>query len=305
VEAEDPAVTATSGGPGGGGWNLYSNGVLSTSIGTDTAGPHTFTVQTYGQQAGDDPVRLRIDHDGEESVVVDVDWSNPQPVSVEWDLGRGFHTVNVAFINDFYIAATPTTPSQDRNAIIDWVELSGPFDTMGPTPPGYDAVFSCIPTPAEEPACARSIAQTLGTKVWRRPLVESEVAQLTALYETARSSGEPPEESVGWMVRSLLMSPNFLFRVELDGSPADTTPHALTQFELATRLSYFLWSSTPDEQLLSRAAEGRLDNPDELADQVQRMLEDPRASALVDGLGAQWLSIAAIDGAAPDPEVFP
>ena len=305
VEAEDDDVITTSGGPVGIGWNLYSNGMLSTSIGTDTAGPYTFTVQAFGQQAGSDPVRLQIDHDGEESVIVDVDWSNPQPVSVEWELGRGFHTVNVAFINDFYVPATQTTPSQDRNAIIDWVELSGPFDTMGPTPPGYDTVFTCVPTAAEEPACARSIAQTLGTQVWRRPLVESEVAQLVGLYDTARDAGEEPDRSIGWMVRSLLMSPNFLFRVELDGAPDDTTPHELTQFELATRLSYFLWSSTPDEQLLSRAAEGRLSNPDELADQVERMLADPRANALVDGLGAQWLSIAAIDEVAPDPDVFP
>ncbi|MFT6162422.1 MAG: hypothetical protein ACJARS_002642 [bacterium] len=305
VEAEDDSVTTTSGGPGGGGWNLYSNGVLSTSIATDEAGPHTFTVQTYGQQAGPDPVRLRIDHDGEDSQIVDVDWSNPQPLDVEWELGRGFHTVNVAFINDFYIPATDTTPSQDRNAIIDWVELSGPFDTIGPTPPGYGKVFSCLPTPAEEPACARSIAQTFGTKVWRRPLTETEVAQLADLYDTARESGEDPDRAVGWMVRSLLMSPNFLFRVELDPSPTDTTPHALNEFELATRLSYFLWSSTPDEQLLSRAAEGRLSDAEELAQQVERMLEDPRASALVDGLGAQWLSIAAIDESAPDPDVFP
>lgn len=299
VEAE--AGSGTSGQANGVGWNLWSNGTWSGEVTTAHAGTYSFVFYGYGTQGGDEPVRALINHDGEDEVEVSIDWSSSQPIELEWDLPVGFHTINIRFINDYY----DPDAGEDRNLIIDWVELAGPHDALGPTPPGYDEVFTCQPSAATEPACAQTIARDMGLRAWRRPLTDEEVAALVALYERARDEGEEPDRAVGWMLRGMLLSPNFLFKVELDADPEDPTSHPVSEYELATRLSYFLWQSPPDALLLARAEQGRLSDPEELEEQVFRMLADPRADALVDGLGTQWLSVSAVDGAFPDPAAFP
>jgi hypothetical protein len=153
--------------------------------------------------------------------------------------------------------------------------------------------------------CARSIVRAFGRKAWRRPLTDAEVDKLITVAKLATTNGDTWEVGVSLAMQSMLISPNFLFRVEIDPTPTSLTPHALTNHELAARLSYFLWSSMPDDALFAAADAGQLTDKTQLAAQVTRMLKDPKASALADNWGGQWLYTRAVDEVQPDTKAFP
>jgi hypothetical protein len=190
---------------------------------------------------------------------------------------------------------------------IESLTIDGPF---GPTSPGDTpsrrAVFMCRPaTPAAEPACARSIIVSLGKRAYRRTLTDSEVSRLLALYEQGRKNGTF-ESGVQFALRGILASAKFVFRGERDpDGMAPGTVYRLDDLELASRLSFFLWSSLPDDELLNVATEGRLKDPAELERQVRRMLASPKAHALVDNFAAQWLYLRNLKSTSPDQNVFP
>ncbi|WP_223739666.1 DUF1592 domain-containing protein [Corallococcus sp. AS-1-12] len=159
---------------------------------------------------------------------------------------------------------------------------------------------TCALDPARPEACARELLKTFARKAWRRPVTPEEVERLVAFVSLARRQGDAPEVGVKLALRSVLVSPHFLFRVELDPAPTSTAPHAVSDLELASRLSYFLWSSMPDEALLQAAEAGHLHEPEVLEAQVRRMLADPKAHALVDNFAGQWLYTRALDFAQPE-----
>nr|WP_255672630.1 DUF1592 domain-containing protein [Corallococcus sp. AS-1-6] len=159
---------------------------------------------------------------------------------------------------------------------------------------------TCALDPARPEACARELLKTFARKAWRRPVTPEEVERLVAFVSLAKRQGDAPEVGVKLALRSVLVSPHFLFRVELDPAPTSTAPHAVSDLELASRLSYFLWSSMPDEALLQAAEAGHLHEPEVLEAQVRRMLADPKAHALVDNFAGQWLYTRALDFAQPE-----
>ncbi|MBN8229881.1 DUF1592 domain-containing protein [Corallococcus macrosporus] len=161
------------------------------------------------------------------------------------------------------------------------------------------AFGACVLDPAQPEPCARELLKTFARRAWRRPVTNEEVERLVAFVTLARQHGDAPEVGVKLALRSVLVSPHFLFRVELDPAPASTAPHPVSDLELASRLSYFLWSSMPDEALLQVAEGGHLHEPEVLEAQVRRMLADPRARALVDNFAGQWLYTRALDSAQP------
>ncbi len=150
-------------------------------------------------------------------------------------------------------------------------------------------------------ACVEDILSNLGTRIWRRPLTDGEKATLVGIYTTARNLGNDHSSSLYHVLRTMLLSPNFMYVLE-PNSGGDNRP--LTGFELATRLSYFLWSSTPDNELLQLAASGALQQEATLREQVRRMLADPRASSLVSEFAHQWLQFAK-RRSTPDANLFP
>ncbi|MGC4090070.1 MAG: DUF1592 domain-containing protein [Polyangiaceae bacterium] len=154
-------------------------------------------------------------------------------------------------------------------------------------------------------SCARSALSDFLPRAFRRAVTEAEVDHSMALVTLATTQGDSVEAGFGLALRAALISPNFLFRVERDSDPKSLTPHALTGYERASRLSYFLWSSMPDAQLLSAAANGSLDSDAGVAAQAARMLQDPKASALVENFAGQWLYIRSIDEVTPDATAFP
>jgi mono/diheme cytochrome c family protein len=187
------------------------------------------------------------------------------------------------------------------------VTVSGPFNPTGATDtPSRRRVFTCVPTrPRDEPACAEKIVSTLARRAYRRPLTEDDLAGLMKFYDAGRQAGGF-DRGIEMAVRAVLVSPKFIFRIEHDpAGVAPGAPYRISDLELASRLSFFLWSSIPDDELLDVASRGRLRTGDELERQVRRMIADPRAQALVSNFAGQWLHIRNLRNTTPDKNDFP
>jgi len=152
--------------------------------------------------------------------------------------------------------------------------------------------------------CARTVLTSFMPLAWRRPVAAADVDSHVAVVTAATGQGQTVEQGLRLALTAVLMSPHFVFRVELDSDPLSLVPHPLGGYELASRLSYFLWSSMPDDTLTAAAADGSLVKTDTLASQVDRMLASPKAQALVDNFAGQWLYIRQIDDMQPDPTIF-
>ena len=185
------------------------------------------------------------------------------------------------------------------------VTIQGPFQSKGTETPVGKA-FVCRPaTAADELPCARRILAPLARRAYRRPPAQAEIDGLLSFYQRGRT-GANFESGIELALRRMLAAPSFIYRAEQE--PARVAPGAayrITDYELASRLSFFLWSSIPDDELLNTAAKGQLSRPVMLAQQVRRMLADPRSDALVRNFAGQWLELRNLSGIIPDPELFP
>ena len=205
------------------------------------------------------------------------------------------------------VAERWSSTSEAPEAAVDQVSIAGPFDATGPgETPSRERVFVCRSASAsEEAACAREILSTLARRAWRRPVTGRDLDTLLGFYEAGHGAGGF-ETGIQRSLESILVDPEFLFRIERE--PAGAAPgsiHLVSDLELASRLSFFLWSSIPDDELLDAAARGALRDPDVLQGQVRRMLADVRAHALVDGFALQWLALGTLPSVVPTPELFP
>ncbi len=187
------------------------------------------------------------------------------------------------------------------------VSIIGPFSPSGAgNSPSRQRIFTCEPTRVEEEdACARKIISTLLRRACRRPIDEADLARPLALYRAARAEGTF-EDGIEMALSSVLVHPEFLFRVERDPDDiAPQTAHRISDIELASRLSFFLWSSIPDDELLDLAEQGRLSDPGVLRRQTRRMLADRRSQSLVHNFAGQWLYLRNLDATTPDARLFP
>ncbi|MBI4888044.1 MAG: DUF1592 domain-containing protein [Acidobacteria bacterium] len=187
------------------------------------------------------------------------------------------------------------------------VLVAGPYAATGPgDTASRRRIFVCRPRgTADEDACAERVITTLARRAYRRPIARDELASLMAPYRSARATGGF-EEGVRLALQRMLVSPNFLFRVEADPpNVASGSAYAVSDLELASRLSFFLWSSGPDEELLDLAERRRLRARGVLERQVARMLADPRANTLVSNFAGQWLYLRNVAAVLPDPSAFP
>jgi mono/diheme cytochrome c family protein len=191
---------------------------------------------------------------------------------------------------------------------IESLTVTGPFDPTGPgDTPSRRRIFMCRPATADaaaERTCATQILSTLARRAYRRPVTAADRTRLLAFFDEGRKKGSF-DAGIQLALRRLLASPSFVFRVEDD--PADLAGKArpVTDLELATRLSFFLWSTIPDEELLSLATERRLSQPAVLRAQVRRMLKDPRGAAFVENFAGQWLHLRNLSTIAPNSDAFP
>jgi hypothetical protein len=193
------------------------------------------------------------------------------------------------------------------HAAIYTVSIRGPYETQGPgDSPSRRRVFVCQPEkPSQEEGCAKRIFSTLMRRAYRRPVGEVDLQVPLKFYNEARAEGGF-ENGIEMGLRAILVSPEFLFRVEQDpAGVAPNTAYRISDLELASRLSFFLWSSIPDDELLDAAAHGKLRTPAVLEQQVRRMLADSRSRALVNNFAEQWLYLRNLDSTSPDMRIFP
>lgn len=183
------------------------------------------------------------------------------------------------------------------------VEIEGPYEaSTQPSPEAARKIYACGHLDGgHQPGCERKILAAFTRRAFRRPVTGPEVERYTRLFTLAREQGDSFEESLAVALQGVLVSPQFLFRIERDGAAG---VHPISQHELATRLSYFLWSTTPDDTLLALADQGRLARPEVLNAQVRRLLQDPRSRALVENFGGQWLELRKLESVRPDRERF-
>ena len=187
------------------------------------------------------------------------------------------------------------------------VSILGPFDATGPgKTPSRERVFVCRPAvPADEDACARRILAHLMRRAYRREVAEEDFKSPLDFYRRGKAA-DGFEAGIEMALSSILVSPEFLFRVEREPPGIDSdSVYTVSDVELASRLSFFLWSSIPDEELLETALRGELSRPEVLEGQVRRMLRDERSEALVSNFAAQWLHLRNLDSAKPDMRLFP
>ncbi|MGH9200891.1 MAG: DUF1592 domain-containing protein, partial [Vicinamibacterales bacterium] len=241
----------------------------------------------------------------------------------------GQHEVGVSFVRRFWEPEGVLQPPQTGfgrttneyyhgNPAVELVSIGGPYGVSATgDSPSRRKVFICRPRDAasEEP-CARKILSTLATRAYRRPVSDAEIATLMDFYKAGRTlrlvtprSGQASgsfDAGIQRGIERILAAPSFLFRIEREPAGlAAGSAYRVSDLDLASRLSFFLWSSIPDDALRAAAVRGKLTDPVALEQQVQRMLRDPRSSALVDNFASRWLELGKIAGVVPDTELYP
>jgi len=211
-----------------------------------------------------------------------------------------------AFRKRFEARLKEKAPANDVH--ISAIEIGGPYEqTMGPSEESLRKIFTCGHLHGgHDPGCTLKIVGDLARRAFRRPVTPQEIDRFASLVALARSQGDSYEEGICLAVQGILVSPHFLFRIERDPPPASAgTAYLISQHELASRLSYFLWSNMPDDELRFCADRHILRQPEVLVTQVRRMLKDPKAHALSENFGGQWLQFRALESVRPDRKRFP
>ncbi len=278
---------------------------------------YVIRVRACGDQAGSDPARMSVRIGGKELKRFDVTAPSGkfQDFQFRQNLRGGPRRLSVAFLNDYYEPNAPDPKQRDRNLIVESIEVEGPlYSTGDPLPESHRRIIFTNPKAGSDvPRAAHAILERFAGRAFRRPVTEGELVKLMKLVDLAIQKGDPFERGVQLAIQAVLISPQFLFRVELGlrGSSTrvktgDVMPAQLIgNFELASRLSYFLWSSMPDDELWRAALDGSLRSADTLEKQVRRMLRDPKAQALVDNFAGQWLQLRNLRSLNPDRGRFP
>ncbi len=222
---------------------------------------------------------------------------------------QGEHTLRARLLPPTAEAAQiPGVNGQTRTGFVDYVEIRGPYkQKTGAELESYKKIFVCGHAPgAHQAECSRKVLAPLATHAYRRPATDSEVTKLAGFVDLAQKQGDSFEQGMAVAIQAMLVSPQFLFRIERDPKPDDVAAvHAVSEYEMASRLSYFLWSSMPDDELLKVAGEKRLRKPGVMDAQVKRMLADAKSKALSDNFAGQWLQLRNMDSVKPDPDKFP
>ena len=272
---------------------------------------YTITVRVRGRRTTGMPApRLDVRVDGRRIRLIDADF-DPEEANqltrnfeLRLPLPAGEHEIGAGFLTEY---ARSEDGGETNGYSVDYVLVGGPYDAAGASETDVQRrIFVCRPA-ADEPEepCARRILTTLTRRAYRRPVTAADIDPLLDLFAIGRTDGDRFEEGIEMALSGVLVSPSFLFRAPRapeDGEPGSTYP--LSDIDLASRLSFFLWSSIPDDELLDLAEAGRLRDPPVLTAQIARMLADPRAGTLVDNFGGQWLHLRNVADWTPDPERF-
>ncbi|WP_165224200.1 DUF1592 domain-containing protein [Aquisphaera insulae] len=293
---------------------LASEGEVGVSHFFPREGAYILRVRAYGQQAGPDPAMMAIQIDGKtlKTFKVPAVQGAPGVYELRETLRGGNRRIGAAFLNDYYQPDDPDPSRRDRNLAVLGIEVEGPMNAAGAELPESHRriVFRTPRKPSEFQECSTEVMQRFASRAYRRPVTGGELARILRFVDLARENGDSFERGIQLAVEAVLVSPQFLYRAELNrgrkkGAAKDASGVPLTDFEVASRLSYFLWSSMPDDELTRLAVDGQLLAGDNLEKQVRRMLRDRKAEALVDNFAGQWLQLRNLKAANPDRQQFP
>lgn len=292
------------------GKTLPSTGQVTGEFGSPAKAEFIIRIQAAGDQAGPDPVRMAVRLDGSDHRIFDVPnrRGDPRDYVTHIEVAAGRHTIAAAFLNDYYRPDDPDPKNRDRNLHVTYIDVVGPIGLPPEHYPEPHRRFFRKPIdPQADRLSQRTTASELvkpyASRAFRRQALPAELDALMTLYDASRDRGESPEQALRIVLSAMLVSPSFLFRIETDPPPG--TVRDLDDIELASRLSYFLWSSMPDDDLFQAALAGQLHTDEQLVAAALRMLRDPKARALVDNFAGQWLQLRSLDSFTPDGKQFP
>jgi hypothetical protein len=288
---------------------LFSNGEVSAQAKFPLTGDYILRAEAGADQAGDELAKMQFRIDGKPLKVFEVAGQRtPKVYELKIRVEKGTRKFAAAFINDYYRPKNKDPRDRDRNLGVRFLEVLGPLDVAADDlPKTHRQIVLCRPSPDKSVRdCAIEIFRKFATRAFRRPATGDELARLADVVESAVKRGDTFEEGIQVGVQAVLVSPHFLFRIENDDRPNDPrAQHNIGDYELATRLSYFLWSTMPDDELFRLADKGELHKPQVLERQVRRLLNDRRSQALVENFGRQWLNLRNLADIDPDPKRFP
>jgi hypothetical protein len=306
---------------------LPSLGSVEGKFTCPMAGEYVFAVAAAARQAGDEVAKIAVKVDGSQPKIFEVTGDRVSGRSeLRLRLSKGEHTFSAKFVNWLAEPPAPPVPGERKNRdrktdevpasiavrelVFDGFELQGPF-SIDPHERALDNLATrkriLLASPGADGSvaeCATQVLSAFATRAFRRPLHPGEIKPYVELT-LAAAKEDPFDRSIQTGLTAILVSPHFLFRIEQPGAPGEgVDPVPVGAYELASRLSFFLWSSMPDDELLRVAGDGSLLKPDVLEAQVRRMLHDPKAEALVANFAVQWLNLAQLNLASPNRKVF-
>jgi len=263
-------------------------------------GEYVIRFRGWGTKAGDEfpKITIRLDEADLKTVTVQAPQNKPETYETRGKFPAGGKRISFAFTN-----GSNEKDAQKRTFGLNEIQIEGPFNPVPKAPPeSTKLVLGTIPTKDLRVAAEKTLSN-FARRAYRRPVKPDEVQRLMKLYDVA-AKDEPFERAIRLPMKAVLCSPHFLYRIEDDPKNPDDV-RTLNDFEFATRLSYFLWSTMPDEELFQAAANGSLRKPDVLEAQVRRMLKDPKVRALSENFAGQWLMLRNIKLLTPDKGYFP
>ncbi|WP_230255294.1 DUF1592 domain-containing protein [Rhodopirellula halodulae] len=290
---------------GGSSLAMASNGTVSLQFDAPFTGTYKIILTVHGDQGGDEPVRAEV-ASGRRTIPLEIPESDPTEKTVAFRLGKGKRTVDISFLNDYYVKDQIDRNLHLHHVRVEGEELRSTFVPSSDLPTSHKVLLFDTPGNANE--FRNSAAAVLGrfaSRAYRRPVGRSEMQRLVELAESVHENGGTFEESMQVAMQAVLVSPYFLFRVERPREPSDDgVMPMINQYELATRISYFLWSSMPDDELLKLAHQGKLRDRRVLLEKVGRMIKSPKASRFVNNFASQWLQLRNLDIVQPDTKIY-
>ncbi len=304
----------SSGKSSGSTFSFYSNGKITIDEQIPFKGDYFLEMGLTGTPAAGEYPRMSILVDGKKVDAITVQTENsesPKSFVVPLKITRaGKRSIAIEFTNDKTVEAKKGKPAEDRNIIIHDLKITG-REAAAPTPESqlptsHRTIVKTRPgTGVSVEQAASEVLRPLASKAFRRRATDQEVKRLADLVNEVVESGESFEAGLQIGLQAILVSPSFLFKVEEPAAQVGGQFPLLTDFELATRLSYFLWSSMPDQELLVLATKKQLQDPTILKQQIERMIKNKRSSAFVENFAGQWLTLRKLDQFVPNANLFP
>ena len=292
-------------------------GELTLNVAIPEENKYTFRASVGASQAGKDPVMLvlKVNNQVVKEFKISGTLKDPKGISHSIPLTKGAHRLTLAFTNPYSDPPIPKeqlkpgqkqpTPAM-RKVNIERVDMTSPNAKTAKVPINK-RIFIVEPSAELKPRdAAKNILGNMASLAFRRPASTEQVERLLSIFDLAINDDETYEEAIKYALKAVLVSPSFIFRLENDRKATlPNNTYQLDDYEIASRLSYFLWSSMPDQELFDLAKQGKLKDPQVIAKQTLRMLNDDKARALGETFGEQWLTLRSLETVQPDPKKFP